>query len=851
MQWSLIIALFSISAGGNASVQKAVSPEPQKQISKMFSITWERYPNLPQGFQDSKGGFLGTKLVTVGGFCQGFDDNKKPGRYPRGFLNKVWALDITKPQGWETLPDYPAEARQGLCGIPVGDSLYCWGGFNYTAPYCYKDGYKLYKKGGKWAWEKLPDLPWSIGAAGTCAIGSRIYVFGGCDYDSEKFTTDTDCKNENERLGARLIVFDTKEPKAGWKRLPDCPGTTRCVAGVASVGGKIYVLGGANMPDDDKYYTVVDNWVFDPINKAWSRLRDLPISSGNFPDGNIVYKDRYLVLVGGCQYAKVRNPDGSRRVSYGKANKVDGKGDYFCDVFVYDTKTDLFGTADPLPINNNMPMVIVRGDDLFVLGGEADAKELYGEYYGHHPDLVLRGKLDELKQAKPEVQAVKPIDIADHVEMFVDDYLIEQMQGMSLKLQTPERREVVMTFDKPWEGTASGYHTIIKDGEKYRLYYRGFCPEDRDPRQVLCYAESSDGINFTRPNLGFVEWDGSKENNIVLMGAFAHNFAPFLDTNPDVKHEERYKAVAGFSSEWGGTGLLGFTSPDGMNWKQVGDKPLTTDGQFDSLNVVFWDPNSKCYRLYSRYWIGSTRAVQSATSKDFRTWSSQQPNVYAPGTPLEHFYTNASTPCPGAEHIYLSFPKRFIEDRKKIAEHPEVGVSDALFMTSRDGINWDRRFLEAWVRPGRDQRNWTERSNMPAMGIVETADDEFSIYISEHCRWNDNRLRRLSIRKHGFASVNADAVGGEFVTRPLIFSGKHLILNYATSAAGSIQVEMLDENGHPIKGYTLQDMPPLYGDELDAVIAWKGGNDLTTLQGKPVRLRFVLKDADLFAMRTE
>jgi hypothetical protein len=171
-------------------------------------------------------------------------------------------------------------------------------------------------------------------------------------------------------------------------------------------------------------------------------------------------------------------------------------------------------------------------------------------------------------------------------------------------------------------------------------------------------------------------------------------------------------------------------------------------------------------------------------------------------------------------------------------------------MSSRDGVNWHRPFLEAWVRPGHDDRNWTQRSNMPAWGIVQLDPAEFSLYITEHYDWPDHRLRRITVRRHGFASVHAGASGGEFTTRPLTFTGKNLILNYATSAAGSVQVEVQDEQGTPIAGRTLADMPPLFGDELDAVVSWKSGGDLSHLVGKPVRFRFVLKDADLFALRT-
>jgi hypothetical protein len=217
--------------------------------------------------------------------------------------------------------------------------------------------------------------------------------------------------------------------------------------------------------------------------------------------------------------------------------------------------------------------------------------------------------------------------------------------------------------------------------------------------------------------------------------------------------------------------------------------------------------------------------------------------------PAEHFYTQATLPCPGAPHLLLAFPKRFVPDRKKIAEHKEPGVSDAVFMSSRDGVQWDRSFLEAWVRPGLDPKNWTDRNNMTAWGIVETAPDEWSMYISEHYRSPDNRIRRITIRPRGFASMHADAKESEFTSKPLRFEGNRLLLNYSTSAAGSVQIEVRDANGQPIPGFALTDMPPLYGDELEATTKWKGGSDLAKLRGQTIRLRVVMRDADLYALR--
>jgi hypothetical protein len=138
---------------------------------------------------------------------------------------------------------------------------------------------------------------------------------------------------------------------------------------------------------------------------------------------------------------------------------------------------------------------------------------------------------------------------------------------------------------------------------------------------------------------------------------------------------------------------------------------------------------------------------------------------------------------------------------------------------------------------------------MVAFGCAETGDGEWSFYVTEHYRYPDNRIRRYTVRKHGFASAHAGYREGELVTRPLIVTGKKILLNYSTSAVGSVSVEVLDEAGNVLQGLGLKDMDPLYGDELAGEIEWKSGKDLGEYNGIPVRFRFRLKDADIFAFK--
>jgi N-acetylneuraminic acid mutarotase len=384
--------------------EQLASGPTQVPLKPMIKIVWSVGTDLPQGFQDSDGGVLGSQLITACGFCSGGleeDNRRKPGRYPRGFLTKTWALDLEqKSPEWQPIPDFPGAARQGLFSAVVGESLYFWGGFSYAEPFCYSDGYRLRRESSGWRWERLPDLPTPTTSAAMCTVGSKIYCCGGADYDGVTgFFTEHDRAKQVPRLGARFLVLDTERLGDGWQSLPACPGTPRFVHTFQQAGGKLYLIGGAtgDVVREEKRYgtcTVVDNWRFDPVTETWIRLRDLPVSSGNFPKSSqLVFRDRYIILPGGHQYSHIANPDGSVRDPYGKASQKRPASGLHNDLFVYDTQTDQFGKGDPLPIDNNLPMSVIRGDRLYLIGGETGGGEIDDRYFGHHPDLLLIGTI--------------------------------------------------------------------------------------------------------------------------------------------------------------------------------------------------------------------------------------------------------------------------------------------------------------------------------------------------------------------------------------------------------------------------------------------------------------------------
>ena len=451
-------------------------------------------------------------------------------------------------------------------------------------------------------------------------------------------------------------------------------------------------------------------------------------------------------------------------------------------------------------------------------------------------------------------------NINSRLELFVDDWLINQVRGVGLKMHHPVPQEIALKLDRPWEGETSYDPVVMKDGDRYRLWYRSTSLPPRDAPSVgytrlrTAYVESEDGIHWERPSLGIYEVNGSKENNLVLEGDTARAVCVFKDGNPNAPDSERYKAIGVGLPAGERATLRGLTSPDGLHWKVLAQDPILVAPDdpwpmFDSHNVAFWDSLQRQYVAYMRGWIPpGIRSIRRSVSPDFRTWST--PAFIDMGdSPTEHLYKNACSQYFRAPHIYLMFPKRFVPDRKFHEDCPRSGISESVLMTSRDGVHWDRRFMEAFLRPGPDPNNWTDRNMYIGVGVVPTGPAEMSVYFMEHYRHPSIHIRRATLRLDGFVSVNAPYGGGEFVTKLLTFIGEELTINYATSAAGGLRVEIQDGDGQPVNGYQLSQSVEIFGDEIERVVAWQDGSNVGVLAGRPIRLRFVMKDADLYAIQ--
>nr|MBQ4318232.1 hypothetical protein [Clostridia bacterium] len=509
------------------------------------------------------------------------------------------------------------------------------------------------------------------------------------------------------------------------------------------------------------------------------------------------------------------------------------------------------------------------------------------------------------------------INIGNRRECFFDYYLIDtQKTTARLMLHSPVKRERVMLHDLDWEGDDCGSHTFFFDdrwygcdGEfakgTYRMYYRVHRTAAYDPSPsrsediAICYAESPDGINWVRPDLGLYEWNGNIHTNIVLDKTIHDDLCTcyvFRDPNPDCPPDEKYKLISAYdepkkpNGEKGKFRLFCYPSSDGIHFRP--GYMLTDKGYFDSVNVIVWDDDAGLYRGFVRGvhcsgfnpadgFIGSDdwdtvvgqikagsgrliRDVMYIESKDFHVWTDPVWLRYDDGDEIQ-MYNNNVMPYFRAPHQYIGFPLRYFERtewtpnydelrgsekrRERCKEQKRFGlaITDCGFMTSRDCVHF-HRFPNAFVRPSAENgRNWVYGDGEIAYGMLITgssdrgAEDELSLYFAENRITGEAmELYRHTIRIDGFASLHAD--GEEtVVTKPFVYNGSRLSVNISTSAFGYLYFTLIDKDG---SWYVSSEV---FGDSTDRSVFFDG-DIIKRLSGCEVTLEVRMRDADLYSM---
>ena len=487
-----------------------------------------------------------------------------------------------------------------------------------------------------------------------------------------------------------------------------------------------------------------------------------------------------------------------------------------------------------------------------------------------------------------------PIRVGSRLQVLWDDHIVDAERTTASRIvHQPEYVGVAMTHDKPWEGDGCDFHNIVPDsddkGEFLRMYYLGWAigcgwkdvGKHFEPWAIrVCYAESRDGgRTWSKPPLGMVDVKGSRDNNCILdkkaFGFEWDNFMVFKDENPACPPDERYKAVF----KHGEDGLWCALSADGVRFRK--GWMLTKDGAFDSLNVAFWDRTHGGYHLYFRGYhkVGSerngdldVRDVRHAVSKDFKTWSESKRLDFGEAAEDYALYTNVVEPYFREPSIFVGFPSRYVErkawtpnydrlpspdkrrwrmEKSNNGGNPRFGltVTDCVFMFTRDGQKFSRSD-EAFMRPGPENpHNWVYGDCYPARTLVKTpspvgGDDEISLFtFDRHWSGLASNLNRYRMRQDGFVSCRATYAGQKVVTKPLVFTGGTMFVNFSTSARGRMFVTIRDKSGRNTRSVEL------FGDKVDREVDFLGGGNVADFAGKPVVVEFEMSDADLYSFK--
>jgi len=475
--------------------------------------------------------------------------------------------------------------------------------------------------------------------------------------------------------------------------------------------------------------------------------------------------------------------------------------------------------------------------------------------------------------SRSNLSAAPPIPVGTEKQVFIDGRFIDKSRGVALVVNRPRiTGEKLIVPAHSWEDFYIGaYVSVIQDQDRIHMWYETADKRKLKDMSALAYAYSTDGgATWTRPKLDAIEYEGSRENNLVLMRV--HGSTVFLN-RPDAPRRQRYCLFAGHtdSTKTHKHPNKAFYSPDGIHWTATGKVPfLDLSGlrkhnnyHLDSQNVMFWDTRIKKYVAMPRVNSGETengcwgRTVGRSQSDLFGDFETPQIVLHRDSLdpPNMDFYTSGTIQYPYAADAYYMFPAAY--HHYASPPHPgNDGPIDIQFATSRDGIRWLRPDRRPIIRIGLDGA-WDAGASYVGYGISRHG-SELSLYYTANDvthgayvkrGYLGGTITRAIYRLDGFMSLDAGYGGGQFTTQVLVFSGDHLEINFDGSAGGWAQVEILGADGRPLPGFTEKDADRITGNTVAKTVTWGGQRDLSSVKNRPIRLRFLMRDSKLYAFQ--
>lgn len=475
-----------------------------------------------------------------------------------------------------------------------------------------------------------------------------------------------------------------------------------------------------------------------------------------------------------------------------------------------------------------------------------------------------------------------PIPVGSQKQLFIDHKFIASSENISLKVNPPAKRlEAVIRSDKPWDAFNIIWLSAAEDDGMYKMWYHAF---DNDQwgggKCRLCYAVSKDLANWEKPDLGIVEYRGSKHNNILVDEMFSSSVL----VDPQGKPESRYKLI--YSPGSNRNDVFVASSADGIHWSMPGVK--VAEGIDDTQHIAFWDTRIKKYVVYFRQGghplvdpipsdppviapelVREPRVIARLETEDLmKPWPMEDARLVFVAD--EHdpedsdIYTHDPIEYPYAADAYFLFPQTYQHFRAGETTVPNDGVNDVQFAASRDGIHWMRYDRQPYVDRGLPGDPGSGQTHCRCPTVFRRGNYLYQLYggwplthgglrkldtAERKQYWGNEHVFLTVQRLDGFVSADAPYNGGWLVTPPIVFEGRSLQLNINVAAMGEARVEIQDAEGKTIPGYELANCQRILMNDTAFAVSWKDKADVSTLAGKPIRLLMEMRSAKLYALQ--
>jgi hypothetical protein len=475
------------------------------------------------------------------------------------------------------------------------------------------------------------------------------------------------------------------------------------------------------------------------------------------------------------------------------------------------------------------------------------------------------------------------LDVGTRSQLFLDQHVVYEASRIAFTPHPARKHPAnpLLSADQPWEGwyVTTFASTVLFDEEErqFKMWYCSPGSDEYFDRDGTFYAVSPDGIRWEKPTLGPRPAKNGKPHNSVSQFLCPSVFKDPADSDPT----RRYKMVS-FDVD---RGYLALISPDGLNWREQSPRSIVPISYVDDVVSAFRDRRTGRYvalpKMMTPVWGRSRRTIYLSSSRDFREWSKLEPAFVAdrrddlgsaariersrpllnypdnPNVMRTEFYGAAAY---SAESCVVGFPWVFTVNANVPAKGNQEGPIEVQLAVTRDLERWERPFRTPIIPLGQPGE-WDGGMILTASQAIDVGDEVWLyygganythgapvLYGADPVEREKKYATRIGLaiwKRDRFASADAASEGGRLTTVPLRFAGDRLEINAVTHDGGEIRVELLDAGGRPLDGFGLSE--PFTGDDLRHTIDFPGGGNWASLAGRPVCLRFHLRNAELYA----